>query len=88
MKQIQYQVQKDTKIYFSFLCLLIFNKYTSFKGPGEYNPEKTMLLLEKALQFTFGLRTNIDRPNNIPGIAVKLIPLFASLILFRSALLT
>lgn len=38
-----------------------------FKGPGEYSPEKAMLLLEKALQFTFGLRTNINRSNDIPG---------------------
>lgn len=38
-----------------------------FKGPGTYSPEKAMLLLEKALQFTFGLRTNVSRPNDIPG---------------------
>lgn len=38
-----------------------------FKGPGEYSPEKAMLLLEKALLFTFGLRTNINKSNDIPG---------------------
>jgi len=36
-------------------------------GPGEYNPEKTMLLLEKALQFTFGLRPPLNRSNDVPG---------------------
>lgn len=48
------------------MCLL--NRFNiCFKGPGEYSPEKAMLLLEKALQFTFGLRTSTNRPDVIPG---------------------
>lgn len=48
--------------------MYLFNRFNIwFKGPGEYSPEKAMLLLEKALRFTFGLRTSINRPDDIPG---------------------
>jgi len=36
-------------------------------GPGEYSPEKAMLLLQKALQFSFGLRPPMNRTSDIPG---------------------
>lgn len=55
-----------------FLSTRLLNRSTvSFKGPGEYSPEKAMLLLEKALRFTFGLRTSMNRPNDIPGKPIR-----------------
>jgi len=46
-----------------------FNLFFNFDivGPGDYSPEKAMFLLQKALQFTFGLRSPINRTNDVPG---------------------
>lgn len=35
-------------------------------APGTYHPEK--MRMDKAPQFTFGLRTSLDKPSDTPGI--------------------
>lgn len=41
--------------------------FVRLQGPGEYSPEKAMILFERALQFTFGLRPPINSCNDTPG---------------------
>lgn len=38
-------------------------------APGTYRPEKTKL--DGAPQFTFGLKTPLDKPSDTPGIIEK-----------------
>lgn len=67
--------------------MYLFNRFNIwFKGPGEYSPEKAMLLLEKALRFTFGLRTSINRPDDIPGKFTGFVSLFLLVYLFFAQL--
>lgn len=36
-------------------------------APGDYDPEKSSALLDNAPKYTFGMRTQVYKPNDTPG---------------------
>lgn len=52
-----------------------------FVAPGAYCPEKVKL--DKAPQYSFGLRTPIEKPNDTPGISSHKLPLYLYSLYYR-----
>lgn len=38
-----------------------------FSAPGDYTPEKSDVMLHSSPMYTFGLKTQLEKPNETPG---------------------
>ena len=45
----------------------------SFLAPGHYTPEKSVKALDSTPQYTFGMRTQVEKPADTPGIGFHII---------------
>lgn len=55
-----------------FLLLYLISIIHFFIAPGDYCPEKAITALDSTPKYTFGFKTNVEKPFETPGICLYL----------------